>query len=59
MCPMPTPSKANTIITAIIAGLLVLLLWNAGDADIFGLVIPVWMVAVVTFSVGRAVGFVR
>ncbi len=56
---MREQSKARTLGTAIAAGLVVLLLWNAGDADILGVVIPVWMVASITFGIGRAVAEIK
>ena len=57
--PTTKRSQANVLAFALSAGAVVLLLFDAGDADIFGLVVPIWLVASATLVVGRTVAEIR
>jgi len=54
------PRKRNYAIGSGAAlGVIVLVLFQAGDVDLFGFMVPVWLIGVVCFGVGLAVSFLR
>ena len=54
------PRRRNYAIgSGLTIGAIVLVLFQAGDADLFGFMVPVWLIGSVGFALGLAVSYLR